>query len=90
MSSSVERQAKVAALIIEIFRALKVGVEISILGGTKESVIVVVWNEILLNAQSINRLQQVSQLCPRTAEQLESNGVTKKVIECISLVRNQS
>jgi len=32
----------------------------------------------------------VNQLCPRTAEQLESSGVMKKVMECISLVRNQS
>ena len=56
MSSSLERRAKVAASIIEIFGVSDVGVEISISGGTKESVVVGVWNEILLNAQSINGL----------------------------------
>jgi len=90
VSSSAEKRAKVAALIIAIFGASDVGVEISILGGTKDSVVVGVQNEILLNAQSINGLYQVSQLCPRTAEQLESNGVMKKVMECVSLVGNQS
>ena len=35
-----------------------------------------VLNSILLNTQSINRLYWVSQLCPRTILQLESNGVT--------------
>jgi len=56
VSSSLERQAKVAASIIVIFRASEVGVEISISGGTKESVVVGVQNDILLNAQSINGL----------------------------------
>ena len=32
--------------------------------------------EILLTAQSINRLLWVSQLCPRTREQEPSSGVT--------------
>jgi hypothetical protein len=38
-----------------------------------------VQNVTLPNTQLINRLKRVSQLCPRTAEQLESNCVTKKV-----------
>ena len=87
MLSNVDRQVNAAALIIAIFGVLEVGVEISISGGTKESVAEGVWNEILLNSQSINGLSQVNQLCPRTAEQLESNRVTKKVMECVSLIR---
>jgi hypothetical protein len=35
-----------------------------------------VWNVILPNTQLINGLKRVSQLCPRTTEQLESNCVT--------------
>ena len=35
-----------------------------------------VLNSILLNTQSINGLYWVSQLCPRTILQLESNRVT--------------
>ena len=45
-------------------------------GGTKDSVSFGGWNEMLPNTQSINRLQQVSQLCPKTAEQLTCNRVT--------------
>jgi len=56
VSSNAERQTKVAASIIETFRVLEVGVEISISGGTKESLVVGVWNEILLNSQSFNGL----------------------------------
>ena len=44
---------------------------------------------ILLNAQSINRLYQVSQLCLRTILQSESSGVTKNVIGVMSLEGNQ-
>ena len=39
-----------------------------------------VLNSILPNTQSINRLNQVSQLCPRTILQSKSNGVTYNVI----------
>ena len=48
-----------------------------------------VQNMILLNTQSINGLYQVSQLCPKTALQLASNGVTKNVTECCSSVGKQ-
>src|SRR3979490_1528719 len=41
-------------------------------------------NVILLKAQSINGLGRVSQLCPRTAKQLESSRVTQNVMECFS------
>ena len=41
-------------------------------------------NVILLNTQSINGLYRVSQLCPKTALQLASNGVTMNVTECCS------
>ena len=44
-----------------------------------------VLNSILPNTQSINRLNQVSQLCPRTILQSESNGVTYNVIGVTSL-----
>ena len=44
-------------------------------GDIKESVCNGEWNVILPNTQSINGLKQVSQLCPNTAPQLESNGV---------------
>jgi hypothetical protein len=33
-------------------------------------------NDMRPNAQSINKLYRVSQLCPRTTEQLVSSGVT--------------
>ena len=45
-------------------------------GDVKESVYNGEWNVILPNTQSINRSKQVSQLCPSTVAQLESNGVT--------------
>ena len=47
-----------------------------------------VLNLILLNAQSINRLYQVSQLCPRMILQLESSRVTKNVIGVMLLEGN--
>ena len=43
--------------------------------GTLDSVSFGGRNEMLLDTQSINGLYRVSQLCPRTAEQLTSNGV---------------
>ena len=44
-------------------------------GDVKESVCNREWNMILPNTQSINGLKQVSQLCPNTVAQLESNRV---------------
>ena len=44
-------------------------------GDVKESICNGEWNVILPNTQSINRLKQVSQSCPSTVAQLESNGV---------------
>jgi hypothetical protein len=38
------------------------------------------WNNMQPKAQSINGLYQVSQLCPRTMEQLVLSGVTQKEI----------
>ena len=47
-------------------------------------------NSILLNAQSINGLYQVSQLCPRTILQSESSRVTlpegNQIGELVALV----
>ena len=45
-------------------------------GDIKESVCNGERNVILPNTQSINGLKRVSQLCPNTVAQLESNGVT--------------
>ena len=42
-----------------------------------------VLNSILPNTQSINGLNQVSQLCPRTILQSESNGVTSLEVKWI-------
>ena len=44
-------------------------------GDAKDSVSFGGWNEMLPNTQSINGLYRVSQPCPKTAEQLTSNGV---------------
>ena len=45
-------------------------------GDVKESVCNGEWNVILPSTQSINGLKWVSQLCPSTVAQLESNRVT--------------
>ena len=45
-------------------------------GGAKDSVSFGGQNEMLPSTQSINGLWRVSQLCPKTAEQLTSNRVT--------------
>ena len=50
--------------------------EATVSGDVKESVCSREWNVILPNTQSINGLKWVGQLCPNTAAQLESNGVT--------------
>ena len=77
---------KAAALMKETFGATsgvrgdgvleEIGVEATVSGDVKESVCNGERNMILPNTQSINRLKWVSQLCPNTAAQLESNGVT--------------
>ena len=53
-----------------------IGAEATVSGDVKESVCNRERNLILPNTQSINGLKQVSQLCPSTAAQLESNRVT--------------
>src|SRR3979490_558083 len=60
------------------------GTEVAGSGGTIDSAGVGELNVILLKVQSINGLYAVSQLCPRTAKQLESIGVIKNVMECFS------
>jgi hypothetical protein len=47
-------------------------------------------NDMRPKAQSINKLYQVSQLCPRTMEQLVSSRLTYKEIVWISLVGKRS
>ena len=69
----------------EIFRATsrvrgdralgEIGAEATVSGDVKESVCNGEQNVILPNTQSINGLKRVSQLCPSTVAQLESNGV---------------
>ena len=54
----------------------EIGAEATVSGDVKESVCNGERNVILPNTQSINRLKWVSQLCPNTAPQLVSNGVT--------------
>ena len=54
----------------------EIGAEATVSGDVKESVCNGEWNMILPNTQSINGLKQVSQLCPNTVAQLESNRVT--------------
>ena len=54
----------------------EIGAGATVSGDIKESVCNREQNVILPNIQSINGLKQVSQLCPNTAPQLESNGVT--------------
>ena len=54
----------------------EIGAEATASGDVKESVCNGEQNVILPNTQSINGLKQVSQLCPNTVVQLESNGVT--------------
>ena len=54
----------------------EIGSRATVSGDVKELVCNREWNVILPNTQSIDRLKQVSQLCPSTAAQLESNGVT--------------
>ena len=53
----------------------EIGARATVSGDVKESVCNGEQNVILPNTQSINGLKQVSQLCPNTAAQLESNGV---------------
>ena len=77
---------KAAALMRETFGATsgvggdgvleEIRAKATVSGDVKESVYNGEWNVILPNTQSINRLKQVSQLCPSTVAQLESNGVT--------------
>ena len=84
--SILERWAKAAVLTKETFRATsgvggdgvleEIGAKATVSGDVKESVYNREQNMILPNTQSINRLKWVSQLCPNTAAQLESNGVT--------------
>ena len=62
----------------------EIGAEATVSGDIKESVCNGEQNMILPNTQSINGLKRVSQLCPSTAAQLESNGVTENVTECSS------
>ena len=54
----------------------EIGAGATVSGDVKESVCDGERNMILPNTQSINGLKRVSQLCPNTAAQLESNGVT--------------
>ena len=54
----------------------EIGARAIVSGDIKESVCNGERNMILPNTQSINGLKWVSQLCPSTAAQLESNGVT--------------
>ena len=54
----------------------EIGARATVSGDIKESVCSGEWNMILPNTQSINGLKWVSQLCPNTVAQLESNGVT--------------
>ena len=54
----------------------EIGAKATVSGDVKESVCNREWNVILPNTQSINGLKRVSQLCPSTVAQLESNGVT--------------
>ena len=54
----------------------EIGAEATVSGDVKESVCNGEQNVILPNTQSINGLKWVSQLCPNTVAQLESNGVT--------------
>ena len=84
--SILERQAKAAVLMKETFGATsgvrgdgvlkEIGAKATVSGDIKESDCNGEQNMILPNTQLINGLQQVSQLCPNTAAQLESNGVT--------------
>ena len=77
---------KAAALMKETFGAIsrvggdgvleEIRAEATFSGDIKESVCNGEQNVILPNTQSINRLKQVSQLCPSTVAQLESNRVT--------------
>ena len=77
---------KAAALTKETFRATsrvrgdgvseEIGAEATISGDIKESICNGEQNVILPNTQSINGLKWVSQLCPSTVAQLESNRVT--------------
>ena len=86
MSSILERRAKAVALTKETFRATSRGggvrvleeirAEATVSGDIKESVCNGEWNVILPNTQSINRLKQVSHLCPSTVAHLEPNRVT--------------
>ena len=76
-SANREAHANAAAPIKDILVA-EFGVpeaEVTSSGGTKDSVSFGGRNEMLPNTQSIHRLLQVSQLCPKTAKQLTSNGV---------------
>ena len=86
VSSILERWAKAAALTKETFGATsmvggngvseEIGARATVSGDVKESVCNREWNVILPNTQSINRLKWVSQSCPNTVAQLESNRVT--------------
>ena len=76
---------KAAALTKETFGATsrvggdrvseEIGAGATVSGDVKESVCNRERNVILPNTQSINRLKWVSQLCPSTVAQLESNKV---------------
>ena len=57
--------------------AVTARVRVDIVVGAESGII---QNVILPNTQSINGLLRVSQLCPRTTEQLGSKWETKKVI----------
>ena len=86
MSLILERRPKAIVLKKEIFRATsrvrgvrvleEIRAEATVSSDIKESVCNREWNVILPNTQSINGLKRVSQLCPSTAAQLESNKVT--------------
>ena len=77
---------KAAALTKETIRATsrvrgdgvseEIGAKATISGDIKESICNGEQNVILPNTQSINGLKWVSQLCPSTVAQLESNRVT--------------
>ena len=74
------------ALMKETFRATsgvrgdrvleEIRAKATVSGDVKESVCNGEQNVIFPNTQSINGLKWVSQLCPNTVAQLESNGVT--------------
>ena len=90
-SSNFEIRVKAAALTKAMQGATsgvggsdEIGADAMFSGLAKELAGFGVYNVILLNTQSINGLYQVSQLCPKTALQLASNGVTKNITECCS------